>query len=113
MFNREHKYESRNACKYVVEWSLFLSMAQLQCHGFADASGTPNVHCFMKHGEDYRGHRSETKSGRRCQSWSVDSPHKSNYKPSTRQDGLVNFLSSVWKSTNLFHEICHTFRYTV
>ena len=67
---------------------------QLNFHDFADASGTSNVHCFMKHGEDYTGRRSRTLSGRQCQSWSVDSPHKnSNYKPSNRLVGPVNFLS--------------------
>jgi len=41
-----------------------------------DASGIPNVHCFLKHGEDYSGRRSRTHSGRQCQSWVNPSTRK-------------------------------------
>jgi len=66
-----------------------------------DASGSPDIHCFMKHGEEYVGRRSRTLSGRQCQSWSVDSPHLNpENKPSTSNNLESNYCRNPKSSDN-------------
>jgi len=89
--NRTPWSEDRPWC-YTIDKNKRWEYCKIPYCSVEDASGTSNVHCFMKHGEDYTGRRSRTLSGRQCQSWSVDSPHKnSNYKPSNSNNLESNY----------------------
>ena len=50
---------------------------------FSDWSCKPTAECYVQpKGLDYRGLKAVTKSGRECQRWDTNSPHKPAHKPS-------------------------------
>jgi len=60
------------------------SITQLEnCLGLRDGLGLRDApECYMQSkGLDYRGQKAVTKSGRECQHWNTNSPHKPAHKP--------------------------------
>ncbi|RXM91632.1 Hepatocyte growth factor-like protein [Acipenser ruthenus] len=46
--------------------------------------------CYHDYGESYRGTVRKTRKGIPCQKWSVDTPHKTKYNPSTHPDANLS-----------------------